>query len=106
MRGVILGAGSIGRRHLRNLRSLGVVAIEPRGSDDLLTLCIYDDKGSAAFQRFSEEDFEYILLVTIALRMLFPDERVGRDGKKIVPVFRPERAKLDELTFQVWLKIK
>jgi hypothetical protein len=31
--------------------------------------------------------------------MLFPDERVGRDGKKIVPVFGRERAKLNEFAF-------
>jgi len=42
---------------------------------------------------------EDIFLVAIALRMLFPDERVGRDGEKIVPVFRRKRAKLDEFAF-------
>jgi len=73
--------------------------MKPGGSNDLLSLLIYDDKGPAAFQRLSEEDFEYIFLVAIALRMLFPDERIGRDGKKIIPVVRRERAKLDEFTF-------
>jgi hypothetical protein len=29
--------------------------------------------------------------------MLFPDERIGCDGKEIVPVFRRERPKLDQL---------
>src|SRR5438477_12065858 len=82
-----------------NLRFLRVVAMEPGGSNDLLSLLIYDDKGPAAFQRLSEEGFEYIFLVTIALRMLLPDEPVGRDGKKVVPVFRPERTKLNELAF-------
>src|SRR6266480_2267852 len=77
-----------------NLRFLRVVTMKPGGSDDLLTLRIYDHKGPTAFQRLSEEDFEYIFFVAIALRMLFPDERVGRDGKKIVPIFRRERAKL------------
>ncbi len=57
---------------------------------------ICDDEGPAAFQRPSEEDFEYIFFVAIALRMLFPDERVGRDGKKIVPIVGRERAKPDE----------
>ena len=38
--------------------------------------------------------------------MLFPDERIGRDRKKIVPIFRRERAKLDEFAFQIWLKMK
>ena len=72
--------------------------MEPGGSNDLLSLLIYDDKGPAAFQRLSEEELEDIFLVAIALRMLFPDKRVGRDGKKIVPVFGRQRAKLDEFT--------
>ena len=65
----------------------------------MLTLRIYDDKGPAAFHRLSEEDFEYIFFIAIALRMLFPDERIGRDGKKIGPIVRRERAKLDEFAF-------
>ena len=73
--------------------------MKPRGSDDLSSLLIYDYKGPAAFQRLFEEGFEYIFLVAIALRMLFPDERVGRDGKKIVPIFRRQRSKLDEFAF-------
>jgi hypothetical protein len=31
--------------------------------------------------------------------MLLSDERVLRNGKKIVPIFRRERARLDELAF-------
>ncbi len=72
--------------------------MKPGGSNDLLILGIYDDKGAPALQRLSEEGFEYIFFIAIALRMLFPDERVGRDGKKIVPVFGRQRAKLDEFT--------
>ena len=64
-----------------------------------MTLRICDDEGPAAFECISKEDLEYIFLVAIALRMLFPDERVGRDGEKIVPVFRRKRAKLDEFAF-------
>jgi len=73
--------------------------MKPGGPDDLLTLRIYNDKSPAAFQCLSEEELEDIFLVAIALRMLFPDERVGRDGEKIVPVFRRKRAKLDEFAF-------
>ena len=80
--------------------------MKPGGSDDLLSLLIYNDKGSAAFHCFPEEEFKYIFFIAIALRMLFPDERVGRDGKKIIPVFSRERAKLDEFAFQMWLKIE
>jgi len=65
----------------------------------LLTLRICDDEGPAAFECISKEDLEYIFLVAIALRMLFPDERVGRDEKKIVPIFRRERPKPDEFAF-------
>ena len=73
--------------------------MKPGGSDDLLTLRIYDDKRPTAFQRLSEEDFKYIFLIAIALRMLFPDERIGRDGKKIVPVDGRQRSKLDKFAF-------
>jgi hypothetical protein len=65
----------------------------------LLSLFIYDDKRPTGFHRLSEEDFEYIFLIAIALRMLFPDERGGCDSKKIVPIFRCERAKLNEFAF-------
>lgn len=80
--------------------------MKPRGPNDLLALLIYYDKGPTRFQRLSEEDFEYIFFVAISLRMLFPDERVGRDGKKIVPIFRLERPKLYEFAFQMRLKVK
>ena len=73
--------------------------MKPGGSDDSLTIRIYDDKGSAAFERLSEEAFEYIFLIAIALRMLLPDEGIGRDGKKIVPIIGRERTKLDEFAF-------
>ena len=82
------------------------MTVKSRGPYDLLALLIYYDKGPARFQRLSEEDFEYIFFVAISLRMLFPDERIGRDGKKMVPVFRPKRAKLDEFAFQMRLKSK
>jgi len=73
--------------------------MKPSGSDDLLTLLIYYDKGPAALHRFSEEAFEDIFFIAIALGMLFPDERIGRDGKKIVPIVRSERTKLNEFAF-------
>jgi hypothetical protein len=31
--------------------------------------------------------------------MLYPDEWIGGDGEKIVPIFRHERSKLDQFTF-------
>ena len=80
--------------------------MKPGGSNDSLILGIYDDKGPAAVHCFFEEAFEYIFFIAIALWMLFPDEGVGRDGKKIIPVFSRERAKLDEFAFQMWLKIE
>ena len=73
--------------------------MKPGGSDDSLTFRIYDDKGPAAFERLFEEAFEYIFLIAIALRMLLPDEWIGRDGKKIVPIIGRERTKLDEFAF-------
>ena len=82
-----------------NLRLFLGVTVKSSTSNDLLTLLIDNDKGSTAFERLSEEDFEYTFFIAIALRMLFPDERVGRDGEKIVPIFRCERAKLNEFAF-------
>src|SRR6266436_8433722 len=82
-----------------NLGFSRVVAMKPGGSDDLLILLINNDKRSAGFQRLFEEHFKNVLLVAIALRMLLPDERVGRDGKEKVPVFRHERVKLDQFAF-------
>src|SRR5438876_2601296 len=82
-----------------NLGFLWIITVESRRSDDVLRLCVDYDKRSAGFQRFSEKNLKYLILVSIALRMLFPDERVRRDGKKIVPVFRCERPKFDQLAF-------
>ena len=82
-----------------DFRSLRIVTIKPTRSDHLLTLFIYYHKRAAGFQRFTEEDFEHLFFVAIVLWMLFPDERVGRDCKKIVPIFRPEWAELDKLAF-------
>ena len=82
-----------------NLRFLRGVTVKPSGPDDLLVLPIDNDKGPAGFHRLSEEDFEHIFFIAITLRMLLPDERVGRDGKKIVPILRLERAQLDEFAF-------
>jgi hypothetical protein len=38
--------------------------------------------------------------------MLLPDERIGRNGKKIVPIFRRQRAKLDKFAAEIGLKIE
>ena len=73
--------------------------MEPCRTDDLPALFVNDDKRPAASHRLFEEDFEYIFFIAIALRMLVPDERVGRDGKKIVPIFRRERSKLNQFAF-------
>jgi len=71
-----------------------------------LILVVDHDKRSARFHGLYEEDFEHSFLVAVALRMLFPDERVRCDGEKSVPIFRRERTKLHELAFQMWPKIK
>ena len=73
--------------------------MKPGGSDDLLSLLIYDDKGSAGFERSTEIRFEDIFFITIALRVLFPNQWIGRDSKKIGPIVRRDRAKLDEFAF-------
>ena len=70
--------------------------MESRRSNSVLILRIDHDKCSSGFQRFLKEDFEDIFFITVTLRMLFPDERIGRNSKKIIPIFRPERTKLDK----------
>lgn len=80
--------------------------MESRRSDDFLGFSIDHDKRSSGFQSAFEEDFEYFFLVAIALRMLFPDQRIRCDCKQVIPIFGPERAKLDQFAFQMRLKIK
>src|SRR4029077_1956470 len=89
-----------------NLRFLWIVAVKSGRSDDLLSFLINDDKRSAGFEGFSKEDFEHKLLVAIALRVLLPNEWIGCDGEQIVPIFRCQRTKLDELACEMWLEIK
>src|SRR2546422_11236414 len=76
-----------------------VVTIKTRGSNDLLSYFIQYNKGSTGFQGLPKKDFEHVFFIAIARRMLFPYERVGCDSKKIAPIFRLERAKLDEFAF-------
>src|SRR4029077_238961 len=89
-----------------DFRFLRIVTVIPRGSDNSFALRVYHNKRSARFERTFEENFEYVFLVAITLRMLFPDQRVRRDSKKIVPIFWGKRAKFDQFTFQMWLKVK
>jgi len=44
--------------------------------------------------------------MAIVFGVLFPDESIGCDGKKTVPIFRYERPKLDQFAFQMWLEIE
>src|SRR5207253_8945657 len=83
-----------------------MIPVEPRRSDNLLTAPIDHDKRCARFQRFSEENLKDVLLVAITLRMLLPDQRIGRDREKGMPIFRPERPQLNKFAFEIWLKIK
>src|SRR5207302_6456565 len=48
---------------------------------------------------------ENFWLVAVGLRVLLPNERIAGRRQKRVEIFRPERAKLDELAAQRWLQI-
>src|SRR5262245_12587107 len=89
-----------------DLRFLPIITIEPCGSDDLLSVSVDRDKRSAGFQRFSEKILENMLVVTIPLGVLLPDERIRRDRKQLVPIVRCERPQLDQFASQMWLKIE
>jgi hypothetical protein len=89
-----------------DLQFLGIIPVEPRRSDDSLTVFVDDDKCAAGFERFFEENPEYFFLVTIVLGMLLPNERIRCNRKQLVPIVGDKRPKLDELASQMWLKIK
>src|SRR5204862_2371424 len=89
-----------------DLRFLRVIPIKPSRSDNVSIVPVDHDKCSAALDRIFEENSEDILFKTISLRMLLPNDRIGRHREKIVPICRREWPKLDQFAFQSWLKIK
>src|SRR5438874_13816423 len=89
-----------------DFRFLGIITIKPCRPDNLVGGVIDHDKRAAGFKRFSEEHPEYVCLVTIALRMLFPNQRIRCDSKKIVPIFRPERPQFENRSCEKRLKLK
>jgi len=38
--------------------------------------------------------------------LLFPDERIRRDRKQLVPVVKSKRPQVEKFAFQMWLKIE
>ena len=59
-----------------------IASIKSRRTDDLSVLSINRNQ-SARFQRVPEELPEYILAVTIAIRMLLPNQRIGSYSVKL-----------------------
>jgi hypothetical protein len=45
-------------------------------------------------------------LVSIAFRMLLPDQRIAGSLEESAEILRLERPNLDEISFQGWLKVK
>src|SRR5439155_3872227 len=106
----VVPAGPVFSRQKRpsnfDLRFLRIIPVEPRRPDDSLILFIDHNERATGFQCIFEENSEHIFPVTIALRMLLPNERIRRDRKKLAPIVRRQRPQLDQFAFQVWLKIK
>ena len=61
--------------------------------------CINRDQRSAGFQSVGEKLLENYFLIAIAVRMLFPNERIGRDGIQLLKIFRSKRPERKKFSF-------
>jgi hypothetical protein len=67
---------------------------------------INGDQGSTRFHRLLKKSLEDLFLVTVLVRMLFPNERIGSCGVKSVKILSAKRPKFEEFAFQKRLEIK
>src|SRR5262245_22629417 len=77
-----------------------------RGANHITILGINCGERSAGLHSLAEELAEYFILVTIAGRMLLPDERVGSNGVEGWVVLGPQRAEFEELALQIRLQVE
>ena len=80
--------------------------MESRGPDDPLVPGVSRDQGASRFERLSKELSKDGLFVAIPARMLFPDERVGRDRVQRIEILGAQRTERDELPFENRLKVE
>ena len=89
-----------------NFSFLEVQSEVPRRTDSPLSLPVDDNKGTPRFQRLPEKLVEHLFLVTIAGRMLLPNQRVRSHCEQAIPIIRPKRPKLKKVANEVRLQLE
>src|SRR5688572_1378299 len=75
-------------------------------ADDAAILPVEREEGAAGVHRPPEELTEDRLGAAIGVRVLLPDERVGRHREQRGKVLLAKRAQFDDVAGQHWLEIK
>src|SRR5438876_9071179 len=84
----------------------GVEDVVTRRSNDLPGSMVDGHQRAPRIQGIGKELPEDVFLVTIRVRVLLPDERIGRNGKQRGPVVFAQRPQLEELTSKSGLAIE
>lgn len=79
-----------------DLIPLLVIAVVSRGPDDPVDFAVNDDQRAVGIQGVLKEALENLFLVSIFVRVLFPDERVCGDGIQVSKIFLAERSEFEE----------
>ena len=82
-----------------------VISMKPRRADHSLLERVERNQRAAGFQPLAKEHFESIRLIPF-VRMLLPNQRVGRDGVQVVVVSHAHWPQFDEVAFQRGLEIE
>src|SRR5205823_5330695 len=77
-----------------------------RRADCFPRLSVNNHEPPARFHRLPEELPKRLLPVSIAGRVLLPDQRIRSDEKQFIPIPRPKRSKLQRLADQLRLQFK
>ena len=64
------------------------------------------DKRAAGLHRLAKEGFEHLFLVAVAVRVLFPDERIARDGEQVGEVVLAQWPEFEKFALQTWLEFE
>jgi hypothetical protein len=83
-----------------------IVTMKSRRPDCPSVVRVDREQGASRFQRLTEEDSKWTLFVAMPVRVLLPNERIGRYGKQIVEVARLERPQFQELAPECGLEVE
>lgn len=83
-----------------------VVAVVPRGSDDLPGRPVDGDQRAAGGERVPEEAAEDGLLAAVRLGMLLPDQRIGRRAEERREILGSQRPQLQQLADEGRLRVE